>query len=86
MGPFHCSCAPRNGISAKGKLPKTVMIGHDVRGARVRPTVLDDRSGMSGKVCGEEVLESWTLSWAAAIAGELSLLVMDKEGAIIPRR
>lgn len=63
-----------------------MMIGHDVRGALIRPTVLDVGSGMSGEVCGEEVLEAWTLSWAAAIAGELSLLAMDKEGTIIPRR
>ena len=39
--------------------------------------------GCLGKVCGEKVLGSWTLSWAAAIVGELSLLEMYKEGAII---
>lgn len=38
--------------------------------------------GCLGKVCGEEVLESWTWSWAAAIAGELSLLGLNKEGAV----
>jgi hypothetical protein len=52
----------------------------------VRPTVLDEGVGCLGKVCGEEVLESWTLSWAAAIAGELSLLEINKEGAVNDRR
>jgi hypothetical protein len=45
--------------------------------------VLDDGSGMSGENLRGEVLESWRLSWAAAIAGKVSLLEMDKEGAII---
>ena len=38
--------------------------------------------GYLGKVCGEEILESWTVSWAAVIAGEPPLLEMNKEGAI----
>lgn len=36
-----------------------------------------------GKVWGEEVSESWTWSWAAAIASGSTLLEMDKESAII---
>jgi hypothetical protein len=32
-----------------GNLPKTAMIGHDVRGAHTKPTVLDNGSGMSGE-------------------------------------
>lgn len=56
------------------------MIGRHLRGVHVIPTML-----MSGETTlwAGKGLESWILSWAAAIAGEPSLLKMDKEGEII---
>ena len=46
---LHYTRTPRSDISTIQKLPKTVIISHDVRGAHVRPTALDGGSGMSGK-------------------------------------
>lgn len=62
-----------------------VMIGNDVCGVLSAPECWIMRVGRLGKMCGGERLGVLDLSWAAAIAGELLLLEMNKEGAMVRR-